>query len=140
MYLIDTVVYSEVQRASPAPQVLRFLDSVPESLLYSSVIVLGELFQGVRNAPDEGRARRYTAWIHEELIPQLQDRLLPVSAEVARRWGEISGEAMRRNEALPLADALIAATADVHGLIVVTRNERDFLRCGARVRNPWTDE
>ena len=139
MYLIDTVVYSEIQRTVPATQVLRFLEGIPAPLLYSSVIVLGELVQGVGNAPDDTRAQRYSAWINEVLLPQLQDRLLPVSAEVARRWGELSGTAMRLGESLPLADTLIAATADVHGLIVVTRNERDFLRCGVRVRNPWTE-
>ena len=137
MYLLDTVVYSEIQRPRPNPRIQRFLDTVPEVLIFTSVIVLGELLQGARNAPDERRACQLRSWIDAEWTERAHDRLLPVSIEVARTWGELSGQAMRRGEPLPIADGLIAATAVVHELIVVTRNERDFLRCGVRVRNPW---
>ena len=77
-------------------------------------------------------------WGLVRIVHEFGDRILPVTLEVADIWGRLDGEASLRGTQLPIADALIAATAIVHDLTVVTRNVADFERCGARVLSPWT--
>ncbi len=109
------------------------------SELFTSVIVIGELLKGAARHVDPAQRGRIRAWIDSQLVPSFGGRIIPVTRDVANRWGEICGEGMRRGETLPAIDALIAATALVHGLTVVTRNEADFRRCGVPVRNPWLE-
>ena len=94
---------------------------------------LGEIRRGVeielaRN-PDSGKSIERWLEVTEE---QFSARLLPITAEIAHRWGTISADRTR-----PIIDTLLAATALVHDLTVVTRNERDFSDLGVSVLNPW---
>jgi hypothetical protein len=139
MYLLDTPVLSEAQRRQPAAGVLRFLESQPEPMLLTSILVIGELRQGSARHPDETRRRELTEWLEGRLLPAFGGRILPVTEAVALRWGLLCGEAWRLGSPLPVVDALIAATALEAGLTVVTRNRADFLRCGAPAICPWDD-
>jgi predicted nucleic acid-binding protein len=133
-YLIDTNVVSEAVRPRPAAQVLRWLRSVPDSALHLSVLTVGELRSGIEKLGEGARKERLRVWLEQELPGWFGDRLLPVSAVVADRWGRLVGEAGRPVAAI---DSLIAATAIVHGLRLVTRNARDFTFRGLDVINPW---
>lgn len=139
MFLLDTTAISEPTRPRPSDGVTRFLDREPTAFLYTSVVVLGELRRGAVMRSDPSHATRLSNWIEQIVVPAFGGRVLDVTPEVADRWGRIRGAAAQRGEALPPIDALIAATALVHGLTVVTRNEAGFLRCGVPVRNPWRE-
>ena len=115
------------------------IETVPERLLFTSSIAIGELRAGALEQRDPVYRERLLQWPDDAVIPQFGERTLPVTLAVGDRWGRIRGESARRGLTLPVTDALIAATALVHGLIVVTRNEEDFRRCGVAVRNPWTE-
>jgi len=77
------------------------------------------------------------AWVTLDLVERFAGRILDIDLETALCWGRLQGEAEQAGEKLPVMDALIAATAAAHGLVVVTRNVKDMERCKARVVNPW---
>jgi hypothetical protein len=131
MYLADTNVLSEARRRS-APA-LRWLRSVEPSLLFISVITLGEIMKGValKQRTDARAALVLQKWL-EQLRLDHADRILPVTDRIALEWGRLAASRPRS-----IADGLIAATAFVHGKIVVTRNSGDFEDAGVEVINPW---
>lgn len=133
-YLLDTNVVSEVVRPRPAASVLSWLESVPESALHLSVLSVGELRHGVERLPGGRRKEKLRLWLEQDLRDWFEERLLPVSAAVADRWGRLQAESKR---AVPAIDSLLAATALVHDLRLVTRNVADFGFAGLAVVNPW---
>ena len=138
-YLLDTCALSEFARPSPAKALVDWLEAQPEEELFTSVIVLGELARGVALLEDGVKKRRLGAWLHNDLRARFGARALGVSAEVAQKWGELSGTAARRGVTVSMADGLIGATAIAHSMTVVTRNVDDLAATGARVLSPWED-
>lgn len=136
-YLIDTCVISELVRPEPHPAVVEWIAGVEEARLFLSVLTLGELHKGVAKLADSQRARRLTLWLERDVAIRFDGRILPVDASIARRWGKLVGDASARGITLPVIDALLAATAQQHGLSVVTRNAKDLERCGVEIVNPW---
>ncbi|MBI1919785.1 MAG: type II toxin-antitoxin system VapC family toxin [Geobacter sp.] len=136
-YLLDTCLISELVRPKPHAGVVRWLDSRDEHTLYLSVLTIGELRKGISKLQDGDRKEALKEWVDNALADRFEGRILPVDLDVASAWGELQGEAESRVTKLPVMDSLIAATAQVHNLEVVTRNVRDLERCGARVFNPW---
>jgi predicted nucleic acid-binding protein len=138
MYLLDTNVVSELRksRAGKAnPGVAAWAGEVPASFLFMSVISLHELEHGVllaeRRDPAQGRVLR--RWLDRSVASAFAERFLPVDERVARR-----AAALHVPDPAPFRDALIAATALVHTMTVVTRNAGDFSRFeGVEVSNPW---
>lgn len=137
-FLLDTNVISELRKAKAAkadPKVTLWVQSVPSGALFLSAIVIQELEIGVllaeRRDPAKGEILR--AWLDLHVLPTFSDRILPVDTVVARR-----SAALHVPEPRPIRDGLIAATAIVHGMTIVTRNSIDFLSTGAAVLNPWT--
>ena len=137
-YLLDTCVLSELVRPRPAKAVVGWLGETAEIDLHLSVLTLGELHKGIAKLPaTSAQRRRLAAWVDEELVIRFEDRILPISSAVARRWGQLAGAAERRGGGLPVIDALLAGTALEASLAVVTRNAEHFERAGVRVVNPW---
>jgi predicted nucleic acid-binding protein len=132
-YLLDTNVVSETRKRRPHQGVLDFLAAAETGQLFVSVLTVGELHKGAeaKRAEDAAAAERLRDWL-ATIETTFTRRVLPVDAAVARRWGELSA---RRS--LPVVDTLIAATALVHGLTLVTRNVRDVRATGAEIFNPW---
>lgn len=134
-YLLDTNVIFEVVGKRPEPRVVAWLESVPNELLFLSVISVGELRQGVERLPARGRREKLLVWLEHEIPAWFGNRLLTVDTVVADRWGRLMASAERT---LPAVDSLLAATALAHGLRLVTRNERDFEGItDLEVVNPW---
>ncbi len=133
MYLLDTNIVSDVQRRLPKPTA--WLASIDPDSLNLSVITIGEIERGIvkQRKVDAERATRLDLWLRE-LRRDNADRILAVTEEVALAWGRISAGRTRGS-----ADTLIAATALVHDLILVTRNVTDFDDTGVTVLNPWDD-
>ena len=136
-FLLDTAVVSELVRKNPSAGVLKWIDAQDEASLHLSVLTIGELEKGVARLPASARRNRLQSWVRRDLAERFGGRLLPIDARTAARWGSITGESEKRGRPLPVIDCLIAATALVHGLTVVTRNVGDFERCGAACVNPW---
>lgn len=137
MYLLDTNVVSELRkvRAGKAdPNVARWADRVDAGELYLSVIAVQELEIGVllveRRDPVQGAMLR--SWLNDHVLPAFAGRILPVDTAVALRSARLHVP-----DPHPVRDGLIAATALVHGMTVVTRNVEDFASAGAKVLNPW---
>ena len=137
-YLLDTCVISELIKPEPEARGARWLENADETSLYLSVLTLGELEKGIAAMPASARRRRIEAWVRKDLSERFRGRLLDVNADVAARWGTLSGESESRGVPLPVIDAILAATGLVHGLTVATRNTTDFERCGASCVNPWS--
>jgi hypothetical protein len=136
-YLLDTCVISEVAKREPNPAVVQWLESHDEKFLHLSVITIGEVQKGIAKLEDAVRRQRLGEWL-EQLTERFGSRLLPIDAEVMRAWGTLVGSQQRDGMNLPTIDAMIAATASVHGLVVVSRNVQNFERCHMTVVNPWS--
>jgi predicted nucleic acid-binding protein len=134
-FLLDTNVASETRKLRRAdPGVLSWLESVDAAELFLSVLVVGEIRKGVELARprDPVRARALERWL-AELERSFWDRVLPVTTTVADQWGRLC--ALRPTSTI---DGLLAATALVHDLTLVTRNLGDVAHTGARLLNPFT--
>lgn len=138
-YLLDTCLISEVVKKQPHSGVLRWLDRQDEQNLFLSVLTIGELNKGISRLAAGSRRDDLQAWVENDLAQRFLGRVLPFDLAAAIAWGRLLGEAEQRGESLPVMDALIAATAMVHGFTVVTRNLRDMERCRVRVLNPWAE-
>ncbi len=137
MYLLDTNVVSELRKVRLGradPNVARWADSVEADDLFLSVITLQELEIGVllaeRRDPTQGAVLR--VWLNQHVLPAFQGRILLVDKAVALRSAQLHVPDPR-----PIRDGLIAATALVHGMVIVTRNVADFAPSGVTTLNPW---
>ncbi len=140
MFLLDTNVISELRKAGDGKadtNVVAWLSSVDATILYVSAITLMEIELGIlrmeRRDPIQGA--RLRAWMENRILPEFAHRTLPVDTAVALRCASLHVPDPRSER-----DALIAATAIVHGMTLITRNVDDFEPTGARVINPWDDE
>jgi predicted nucleic acid-binding protein len=135
-YLLDTCVVSEPTKPRPAPTVTAWLSEVDPDDLYLSVLTLGELERGIERLADGRKKRGFRTWL-ERVRAESMDRILAVDDSIATEWGRILAKAEKAGSPLPVIDALIAATAIVRGLTVVTRNTSDIARAGAAILDPW---
>jgi toxin FitB len=133
-YLVDTNVLSELRKKERCdPNVAGWLASVASSELFISVISLGEIRRGIEllRKRDPTSARALEKWL-TGLEEHYADRILPISAAIADRWGRIA-----LDQPLPVSDGLLAATGIEHKLTIVTRNTDDFVRSGVNTLNPF---
>lgn len=134
-YLLDTNILSEVRKPLPDERVLAWLAAQRLSETYLSVISIGELGEGIAKLGASRRAQELEVWL-AQLTESFNGRLLAVDLEVVSVWGRIRAQARQRGRTAP-ADALIAATALVHDLTLVTRNVADVEMLPFKVFNPW---
>lgn len=132
--LLDTSVISELRKTSCNSGVAAWISSIEADEAFLSVITLGEIRRGIelhrsKDAKSAGALERWLLGLESHYA----ERVLPVTAAVADRWGRLSP-----SQPLPVSDGLIAATALEHKLTMVTRNVGDFQRTGANVFNPFT--
>lgn len=137
MFLLDTNVISELRKVRTGkadPRVAEWTKSVDATDLFLSAISIYELEKGTllaeRKDPPQGAMFR--AWLNDQVLPAFDGRILAVETAVAQRGAQLNVPDPR-----PLHDGLIAATALVHGMTVVTRNVADFVPTGVRLLNPW---
>lgn len=132
-FLVDTNVLAEIRKARGRASVKEWFHACDPTQIYLSVLVVGEIRQGVERLrrKDPRQAARYDSWLGR-LRTEFGDRILPVSEEVAMEWGRLNVP-----DPLPVVDGLLAATARVHGLTLVTRNVADVARTGVPLLNPF---
>ncbi len=136
-YLLDTCFLSEFVKKNPPRTVVDWGATQNEDDLHVSVLTLGEIQKGVSSLPVSRRRAELQRWLDYDLQERFHDRTLAVTAQVARRWGKIQGEARLRGRSLPVVDSLLAATALEHDLTLVTNNVDDMRDTGVRLCNPW---
>jgi len=135
-YLLDTNILSETRKRQPAVGVTNWIAATPAERLHVSVLTLAEIEQSIsriRGRGDNEQAASLERWLREVELG-FADRILPITLPVASAWGR-----HQHAQPLPVIDGLIAATAKVNSLTVVTRNAKDFERTGAQVLNPFGD-
>lgn len=137
MFLLDTNVVSELRKVAAGradPRVAAWADAVDAADLYLSVVSVEELEIGVLMVErrDAAQGRLLRAWLDERALPAFAGRILPVTEAIARESARLHVPDPR-----PVRDALIAATARVHRITVVTRNVADFAATGVPLLNPW---
>jgi toxin FitB len=137
MYLLDTNVVSELRKVGAGradPKVAQWAQSVETASLFVSVITIQELEIGIQLAMrrDSTQGELLRKWMNQHVLPAFEGRVLSVDLAVVQR-----SAALHVPNPRPVRDGLIAATALVHGLTVVTRNLADFQPCGVTLINPW---
>lgn len=136
-FLLDTKCISEVVSPRPEKRVLEWLEDADESLLYLSVLTLGEIRKGVAGLAPGKRRSLLARWLDTELPARFAGRILPIDRLVADRWGLISAEAKRHGKPVASIDGLLAATALHFDLTLVTRNASDFAITRVPLLNLW---
>jgi toxin FitB len=135
MFLLDTNVISELRRPDKAnPNVVKWADGIPAVQFFISVISLLEIERGALLIArrDEAQGKILRAWIDDHVLARFESRILAVDSTVALRCARLHFPDPRSER-----DALIAATALVHGMTVVTRNVSDFAEIAVNMHNPW---
>src|ERR1700674_2366219 len=136
-FLLDTNCNSELVRSKPEPRLLEWMEAAEESMLYLSVLTLGEIRKGVAGLPQSRRRTRLETWLELELQTRFSGRILPIDGSVADRWGLLAAEAKRKGSFLSTIDGLLAATALHHNFTIVSRNVKDFANTSVPILNPW---
>jgi predicted nucleic acid-binding protein len=136
-YLLDTCALSEIITRKPDRAVLTRIRTLPAAQTFISSVTLGEIRQGIDLMKDSKRKIELQNWLYSQLLPQYTHRTIPFGTDEALRWGQLQAEMWAGGSKMEIEDSLIAATALVHGLTVVTRNESDFEPSGVRIFNPW---
>ena len=139
-YLLDTCILSKARKSnSDSEKLKRWLDQYPETSYFISVLSIGEIQAGIAKLRDKEHEKKmvFENWLLGSLLPRFEHRILGVDLETCSLWGQLRGEAQKRGSPLPAIDALIAASAMRHQLILVTENTKDFLATGAHLVNPF---
>jgi len=121
-YLLDTCVMSELVKATPDENVINWINNTPDERLFLSVITIGEIRKGLTKLPDSKKKYRLTNWLNT-LLENYEARIYPVDLAVAESWGTIQGKAENNGTPVASVDSLIAAVAQTHNLIIVTRSQ-----------------
>lgn len=129
-FLCDTNIISELARPLPNPGVIAWSQSI--SSIFISAITLEEICYGLSAKPNS----RIKTWFDNFLVTYCQ--LIPVSPEIAKRADELRGYLQTQGKPRTQADIIIAATAEIHQITLVTRNTKDFEGCGIAILNPFT--
>lgn len=145
-YLLDTCILSKLRKIGKQPdaKLENWIKKHNENSYFLSALTIGQIQSGISKLnlkKNEERQKRLILedWLLEELIPRFHDRILPLDIDVVLTWGRLLGESKQRGLVIPVVDGLIAATAIVHNLTVVTENINDFIETGVRLFNPWLD-
>jgi len=137
-YLLDTCVLSELTKKEPQTSVINWVDSVREQSCFISVLTVGEIQKGISKLPESPKKQELQNWLNCDLQQRFEGRILELNVEILIEWGRNLGNLKKGGIKLPVIDSLIAATALINSLTVVTRNTQDIERFGATILNPWT--
>ena len=135
-YLLDTNVLSELQSPQGDELVKTRFSRLDTDSLFTSAVVFGEIRKGIRRLPQSQRKQNLEFWFNEFSL-EYSNRILPFDMDTAQIWGDLVAKSELNGVSVSVADGQIAATAIQHGLVVITRNTKDFQNTGARLWNIW---
>jgi toxin FitB len=139
-WLLDTNILSELRRPRPERKVLAFIASQPLELLYISIVTLAEIRFGIELVPDPARRSELMDWLAHKVRPMFEQRALVVTEDVMFRWRLMVEEGRKSGHTFSQPDLIIGATGQHHGLTVVSRDTREYVKARVPVFNPWIDE
>ena len=140
-WLIDTNVVSELRKGRHAAAPVRiWAECVPPTSCYLSRVTIAEIRFGIERVTDPTFRAELEAWMRDGLLPWFGARIIDVDEHILVRWRQMVWDGQKAGYTYAQPDALLAATAIVHELAVVTRNTADFERAGVRLCNPWMEE
>ena len=137
-FLLDTNVVSEWTKPRPNPGLMAWLAASDEDRVFLSVVTIAELCRGIESLASGERRKRLENWLQEDLSARFEGRILPIDTQIANVWGKIVARRESSGRPIHAMDAMLAATAEVHALVLVTRNEVDFHLTLKSVINPWS--
>ncbi len=135
-YLLDTCFISELRKPKPQQSVLDWFDTVDEHNLFISTLTIGEIAYGIALLPDNPQKKDLEIWLRS-IEDSFSELIIPVDAEVAKKWGAMCAFAQAKGRNISVVDGLLAATCSTYKLTLVTRNEKDFTAAGVEVLNLW---
>lgn len=138
-WLLDTNVLSELRRPRPEKKVLAFIAAQPLDLLCISTVTLSEIRFGIELVPDAARRSDLMDWLTHKVRPMFERRVLPISEDVMFKWRLLVEEGRKAGHTFSQPDLIIAATAQHHGLTVVSRDTAEFAKARVPVLNPWVE-
>jgi predicted nucleic acid-binding protein len=138
-FLLDTNVVSEWMKPRPDPGVIEWLATADEDRLFLSVATLAELRYGVERLPAGRKSAQLREWLETELTGRFEGRVVVIDEAVAGAWGKLLAKADWAGRPMGAMDGFLAATAAVHQMTLVTRNEVDFTAAGIKTFNPWCE-
>jgi predicted nucleic acid-binding protein len=136
-FLLDTNVVSEWGKPRPNSGVVGWLAAADEDRLFLSVATLAELRYGVERLPAGRKSALLREWLETELTSRFEGRVVAIDEAVAATWGKLLAKADAAGRPLGAMDGFLAATAAVHQMTLVTRNEKNFAGAGIKTFNPW---
>ena len=136
-FLLDTNVISEPMKARPNAGVLAWLAQIDEDSVFLSVVTITELRYGIERLASGRRRDRLDSWLRKDLRLRFGERILPVNLEIADACGRLVARCESLGRPIEPRDAFIGATAEVHGLTLVTRNASDFQTTVKAIVTPW---
>lgn len=138
-YLIDTNVISELRKDLEKRNlgVIEFMDRLETEDVFVSIISMGEIFYGIQKLQDKNKKDKLLLWFNDDLINCYKDKMISLDLDIIMEWANIRAKSKKT---VPPIDSLIAATAIVHNMTVVTRNTKDFENIeGLSVLNPFNE-
>jgi toxin FitB len=138
-WLLDTNVLSELRKRRPERKVLAFIASQPLDLLYVSIVTLAEIRIGIELVRHAVRRSELTDWLTHKVRPMFDQRTLEVTEDVMFKWRLAVEEGRKTGHTFSQPDLIIAATAQHHGLTVVSRDAAEYVKARVPVFNPWVD-
>ncbi len=139
-YLLDTNVISEWVKPRPNAIVVRWLAEADEDQLCLSILTFAEIYKGIEEMAAGQRREAMRSWAEGELLARFEGRIIDVDLAIARSWGHLMARSETTGLNLGVIDAFFAATAEVHGLTLVTRNTKYYDKLGIALMNPWAGE
>jgi predicted nucleic acid-binding protein len=136
-FLLDTNVISEPTKQRPNQGLMAWLASVNEDSVFLSVVTITELRYGIERLAPGKRRRNLDDWLRDDLATRFWGRILPIDFDIADTAGRLVARSESMGRTMEPREAFIAATADVHGLTLVTRNAPDFEATVTDILTPW---
>ena len=136
-FRLETNVISEWTKPHPDPGVVAWLAGIDEERVFLSVASFAEIRHGIDVLPAGRRRDRLAAWLADDLSSRFEGRILDIDRRIADTWGAIMARGQKVGIAIGTMDAFFAATAEAHGLTLVSRDVQGFEQLGIRVLNPW---
>jgi hypothetical protein len=138
-WLLDTNIISELRRPKPEPKVTEFIRSQPLEGLFVSTVTFAEIRFGIELLPDATRRSDLNDWLAHKVRPMFEQRVLGISEDVMFKWRLLVEDGRKAGHTFSQPDLIIAATAQHHGLTVVSRDTKEYLAARVDVFNPWVD-
>jgi len=138
-WLLDTNVISELRRPKPDDKVAAFVRAQPLEALHISVVTLAEIRFGIELLPEATRRSALNDWLTHKVRPMFGQRVLTITEDIMFKWRLMVEEGRKSGHTFSQPDLIIAATAQHHGLTVVSRDTKEYVIARIEVFNPWTD-